>query len=272
MYKGSNGIMYSSLVVSYCLWRKRTNNFADVQAATGHKLPSRDVIIREYFKSKSGSCPICRGNSEIYHPSKLKYYCLCYLGHKVQENNNFLKFWRTKANPATLQQLEIWGANKAERDSLTNAIEAAKAFIARPQKWLTYIGGYGCGKSHILKAIAQEFGLFAMYISAEEFEQNIFDAMEENYLSEMMHHISRAPILLFDDYGIEHDKDFVKAKFRAIVNFRYNFFPEYPLVLSTNMDRLDLSKYDGRVASRLGDIGKSSIYPILVDDYRRSNS
>ena len=48
------------------------------------------------------------------------------------------------------------GATSDDRATLTNAKQIAENFAANPQGWLILTGPWGCGKTHLAVAIAQE--------------------------------------------------------------------------------------------------------------------
>ena len=266
---GANGLVYTTTLYSYLYWRKETNNWKAVEEATGKRYPSTTAIITEYFGSETVLCPRCNGDRTIEIENGTVVQCLCCLSRKATEFNQDIAGKRSPMNGRFfLQQLEIWDSPDKSA-TLQAAIHAAWDFLFDPRRWLILIGGFGCGKSHMLKAIAYQLGPYALYLSADDFKDHLHRGMEEKNLNEYLFTIRNAPFLLFDDLGIEHSTDYVKSQFRAIVNYRYNMWPHLPLVVSTNMGPVEMAKFDGRIDSRLDDKSKTDRVTILVGDYRR---
>jgi DNA replication protein DnaC len=260
------GHEYTSRLNSFLVWRKHLDDFRKLENKTGKRFPTRSELIKGI--STNGICPVCNDIQTVYSEGE-KYYCICYLMDYLQLVEERLGKYRTNVRDAKLQDLEIWGNTKLEAKSLELAIKESRRFIEDPRKWLVLSGMYGCGKTHMLQSIASAFGPFAFYLSAADFEQMVFATMNIDVLSEFMWGVERAPILLIDDWGTEYGSDLIKAKFRQIIDFRYNLFPEYPVALATNLlPEMAYEAYDSRVASRLFDKSRSAILKIDVGDYR----
>jgi DNA replication protein DnaC len=127
-----------------------------------------------------------------------------------------------------------------------------------PQKWVHIQGRVGCGKSHMLMALATYLGTWALYITATDLESKVFKALEDKELEDMVESIKRAPILLLDDIGMDYGSDFPKSIMRKIIDFRYTVPWEFVTVTTSNLGRVELRAYDQRIADRILDdkIGK----------------
>jgi DNA replication protein DnaC len=265
-----NGAEQFSELDSFLAWREATSGFSTIKARTGEYFPSKTKFIEHHSVDDKGDvCGFCRTGkilSRKAHDDVI--YCMCYLLGKIREQDNLIGRLRTPTRPHGLNQLEIWGNNKVGQGSLTAAIQLAREFIINPYQWLVLNGITGCGKSHILESIANAFGPFAFYISAETFEHAVFEAMDDNTLTEMMHSLATVPVLLYDDWGTEHGGELVTSKLRQIITYRYQRWPEYPVAVTTNMNVASMYQADQRVASRLLEEGKSTMHSISIGDYR----
>lgn len=261
------GTKYTSRLRSLVYWRWRTNNFKLVEEKTGQKFPGRYTFIS---KVGDGVCPLCDGAETVIRPNGVKVFCLCYLLDHIQVVEQRIGNFRSYASAADFREAQPWGDARA-RTTLRDMVELSRRFVSDPRKWLLLSGNPGSGKTHMLRAMAHEFGPFAFYISAADFEQLVFRSMEEKVLQDVIHGIERAPILLFDDWGAEYGSDFVDAKFRQIIDFRYQLWPEYPVALTTNMSGQRMAQVDPRVNSRLNDGDRSTVFFAgnKIGDYRQ---
>ena len=111
------------------------------------------------------ACPICKGmgyvraDVPVGHPDFGKLVpCTCRLAELAQ---------RRVAALRTLSDLEILarmtfetfvseghGLPPDKQDNLRWAYEEARTFAEKPEGWLVLKGGYGCGKTHLVAAIA----------------------------------------------------------------------------------------------------------------------
>lgn len=259
---------YISNLDTYLFWRDKLNNFKVLEEKTGKRFPT----MSEFLKATSGNthsvCPVCDGGM-VWDLGEVRVRCICLLLDWIQTMIQRLQNLRTYANKASLEEFEIWGENQEKRQSLVDAVEAVKAFYRDPRKWLVLFGAYGSGKTHLMQYLAREFGPFALYISSTDFESILFRAMDDGDLNRVMWSIERAPILLFDDWGSEHGSAITRSKFRQIIDFRYNLYPEYPVVITTNEKPKEIYRsYDSRTASRIFDKDRSNIVIITAGDYR----
>jgi DNA replication protein DnaC len=248
-----SGKEYISHLNSFLFWRLETDYF------------NKDAI--KALRGNDQSCKFC-GAALFFDSEEVgKIYCICVVDDKIRRTRMDYAKLRSPSTKAKLSQLEIWGTSK-EQQSLASARDQAIRFIHDPRKWLVLLGLYGCGKTHMMKAIARAYGSYAVYMTSSDFEQVLYESMDNNNLSSTMWKISRAPILLIDDLGAEHGTDLGFAKLRQIIDFRYGLWPEFPLVISSNLNRNGLRKLDPRIASRLLHDEKSVTRVIKNSDYR----
>ncbi len=161
------------------------------------------------------------------------------------------------------------GISPQEADSLEQAYNWARQFAAAPQGWLLLMGGYGCGKTHLAAAIANEVvrrGQPALFLTVPD----LLDALRFAYndpagsFETRFNEIRETPLLILDDFGTQSATPWAREKLFQILNFRY--INRLPTVLTTN---LSLAEIEPRLRSRLQDPSLVTVATIRAPDYRR---
>jgi hypothetical protein len=264
MMTDESGQEFISRLDSWQTWRKLTHDFDTIRRLTGKQsgLISGSEMIQATGEQV---CPFCGGGRALQDVRMGRLYCLCYLLDFQIEIAERLRPYQTPfdARVASLSSL------KPRSKELAEAISAFQHFIDNPQGWITLLGDTGVGKSHILTCTAKQLYPLALYLSADDFEHQLFDAMSSSTVSEMVDAVSRAPILLVDDLGIEYGAPFVSAKLRAIINRRYGLWQEFPTVVASNLSLQKLKEHDARISSRITDFEKCTVIALhKLSDYR----
>jgi len=163
------------------------------------------------------------------------------------------------------------GLNPEKRRNLQRAFDLAREFALQPKGWLTLIGSYGCGKTHLAAAIANERVAHshpALFVNVPD----LLDHLRATYsptssvtYDERFEIVRNAPLLILDDLGTENATPWASEKLYQILNYRYN--SQLPTVITTNHR---LEEIDMRLRSRIGDQDLCQIYTILAPDYRGS--
>jgi len=155
------------------------------------------------------------------------------------------------------------------RATVRSAYDRCRAFAARPEKWLLLTGTYGCGKTHLAAAIANEClaqhqpVLFLNTPDLLDYLRAAYAPQAEVTYGERFDEVRDAPILVLDDLGTESPTPWATEKLYQILNYRYN--ARLPTVITTNKDLKDI---DQRVASRLSDAEIVSALTIVAPDFR----
>jgi DNA replication protein DnaC len=161
------------------------------------------------------------------------------------------------------------GLTEDRRRNLNRAFIAAQEYAADPQGWLVFSGVYGCGKTHLAAAIANERirqGKQALFVVVPD----LLDHLRAAYApqsgvsyDERFDAIRNAPLLILDDLGTQNATEWSQEKLFQIFNYRYPF--RLPTVVTTNQE---LDAIHPRVRSRLVDPDLVHLIPITALDFR----
>lgn len=161
------------------------------------------------------------------------------------------------------------GIGEQARASLEQAFNHARLFAEAPTGWLFIGGGYGCGKTHLAAAIANEAvlrGKGTLFLTVPDLLDGLRHAFSApaGTFEERFERVRRAPLLIMDDFGTQNATEWAREKLFQILNYRY--INQLPTVVTTN---LTLKEIEGRMRSRLSDPELVTRIVILAPDYRR---
>lgn len=163
------------------------------------------------------------------------------------------------------------GLNPHIQDNLRRAFEKARAFAESPQGWLVLKGSYGCGKTHLAAAIANEQVsrgnpvLFVVVPDLLDYLRAAFAPGSPATFDQRFETLRTAPLLVLDDLGAHSSTPWAQEKLFQILNYRYN--AQLPTVITTNCE---IDMFDPRLRSRLMDLDWSTLVQILAPDFRGS--
>lgn len=220
-------------------------------------------------------CPTCAGagwvtlDVPVGHPMFGRALpCDCLL--RLQEERRFDELLRlSKIEPfrdktfATFDQ-QVFGVGRA--------YEICREYAKDPKGWLVLMGPYGCGKTHLAAAIANEAVgrnakvLFTVVPDLLDHLRSTFAPTSPVQYDDLFDAVRTTPLLVLDDLGTEHPSSWAQEKLYQIFNHRYN--EQLPTVVTTNR-RLEM--LDERIASRLSDRALSTIIDLWetrARDYR----
>jgi DNA replication protein DnaC len=229
-------------------------------------------------------CPICGGagflrrDVPVGHPDFGKVFpCECQRPRLEAARLNDL---RAMSNLEAMSRYtfdtfkpEGVGLTEEKRHNLRSAYEAARAFAANPQGWLVLLGGYGCGKTHLAAAIANEqlaLGrpvLFVVVPDLLDYLRATFSPHSPISYDRRFENVRNVAVLVLDDLGTQSSTEWAREKLFQIFNHRYNL--RLPTVVTSNCK---LEHIDVRIRSRLMDPDLVRIYHITAPDYRSSGS
>jgi len=156
-----------------------------------------------------------------------------------------------------------------KRANLRWAYEEARTFAEKPEGWLVLKGGFGCGKTHLAAAIANECverGQPVLFITVPDLLDHLRAAFAPSSPADYdtrFEEVRTAPVLILDDLGTESSTTWAQEKLFQIFNYRYN--ARLPTVITTNHD---LEEIPLRLRSRLVDPDLAKIVSITAPDYR----
>ena len=155
------------------------------------------------------------------------------------------------------------------QETLRRAYETAYAFAQQPEGWLVITGSYGCGKTHLAAAIANDRldrGQPAIFVVVPDLLDHLrttFGPNSEIQYDEMFEQVRSTRLLVLDDLGSQSATPWAQEKLFQLLNHRYN--AQLPTVITTNQRLEDL---DQRLRSRLLDINLAQRLHITAPDFR----
>ena len=240
-------------------------------------LPSRAESTSTF---EADSCPVCSGagflldDLPLGHPDFGKLIpCQCKLDERRTRRRN--RFQGVN-DPEALTRFTFESFNQDQselppdkRQDLVGAYNKAMTFAEQPHGWLLFTGGYGCGKTHLAAAIANqrlEKGQSAIFVVVPDLLDHLrttFGPNSEASFDELFDEVRNTSLLILDDLGVQSATPWAQEKLFQILNHRYN--GQLPTVLTTNQRMEDL---DPRLRSRLLDMNLVDHIRITAPDFR----
>lgn len=155
-----------------------------------------------------------------------------------------------------------------QQESLKAVYEASKRYSHNLDGWFVVQGTFGCGKTHLAAAIANEcasLGVPTLFLTVPDLLDSLRFAFnsEDTTFEERFEQIRTAPLLILDDFGTQNATEWAQEKLFQILNYRY--VNGLPLVVTTN---LPFEQIEGRMRSRLLEAINVTYSVILAPDYR----
>lgn len=174
--------------------------------------------------------------------------------------------FRSSGNPKAKYTI-----TQIEKDSLEFAKSLCEDFARELKGWILLEGSYGCGKSHLAAAIANEAvnrGVPTLFITVPDLLDSLRFAYNspETTFEARFNDIRDADLLVMDDFGTQNATGWAQEKLFQIFNYRY--INRLPTVITTNQI---LDEVESRIRSRLQDEELVRHIRILTLDYRHPN-
>ena len=221
----------------------------------------------------SDECPLCKGAGWLRSDVPLGHplfgrpvMCECLSAKREErEFEDLLTF--SNLDPFQHQTFENFDQKVPGVDA---AFQAARKFARDPDGWLVLHGAYGCGKTHLAAAIANECisrrfrTLFVVVPELLDHLRSTFAPSSEISYDELFERVRNVPLLVLDDLGTESSTPWAREKLYQILNHRYNL--RLPTVVTINEREFDM--VDERIKSRMTDRALSEQMAIKSSSYR----
>lgn len=158
---------------------------------------------------------------------------------------------------------------KEEAENLHRAVEIAYAYAREPEGWLAFTGPFGCGKTHLAAAIANERArqghpvLFVLVPDLLDHLRATFSPHSIVPFDKRFEEVRRAPFLVLDDLGTESATPWAREKLYQVFDYRYN--ARLPTIITT---ATPIEELDPRLATRMLDMSRCTLFAILAPAYR----
>ena len=149
---------------------------------------------------------------------------------------------------------------------------AARAFAAKPDGWLVFMGDHGVGKTHLAAAVANACsrnGTKVLLVVVPDLLDHLrftFRPGGTVTYDEAFEEVKRVPLLVLDDLGAHSTSPWAQEKLYQIINYRYN--AQLPMVVTTDLPLDELERTEPRIASRLADTRFSVVLGVDASDFR----
>ena len=156
--------------------------------------------------------------------------------------------------------------------SLSDAKGSARRYALQPTGWIVFEGPYGCGKTHLAVAIANErlekFGHQVIFVTAPDLldflRVGIRSDSDSGY-DDYFERVRNVSLLVIDDLGVENPSPWAKEKLFQLLNYRH--VNQLSTVITTNTP---FDELDPWLSSRMMDPRIVSLVRINAPDYRRT--
>jgi len=225
-------------------------------------------------------CPICRGIGYVRRERPiddpefgLLEICECQKKQKSRADTmRLLEISNLDAYKGmTFESFKTEGVDTGGEinKTLEVAYNTSQNFAHHLNGWLLLMGGFGCGKTHLAAAIANEvvsLGVETLFLTVPDLLDWLrftFTSDSDTTYEKRFEEIRNIRFLVLDDLGTQNTTDWAREKLFQIINYRY--IHKLPTVITTN---LNLTQIDDRISSRLQD--RALVIKVQIDasDFR----
>lgn len=224
-------------------------------------------------------CPICKGVGYLSRETSSGNFELvpCRCKRREIEESDYQELQR-------ISNLEAFSDKTFETFDATvpgvaEAYEIAHGYLdqiapgatnEKTPTWLLLTGNFGCGKSHLAAAIANE-AVHRHIKTLFTIVPDLLDHLRASYAptsrvryDERIESVRTIYLLILDDLGTENASPWAAEKLYQIINYRYNY--RLPTVITTNRPLNDI---EPRIRSRIWDRQLARHVLVQAEDYRR---
>ncbi len=162
---------------------------------------------------------------------------------------------------------------KETHENLKRAAALGRGYAEKPDGWLVFTGACGCGKTHLAAAVANYYqgvsGRAALFVFVPDLLDHLratFNPQSAVSYDKRFDEVRNAPLLILDDLGTESATPWAREKLYQVLNHRYN--AKLPTVITMARTLEDLSQVDARMAARMADVSRCTVFAIEAPDYR----
>jgi DNA replication protein DnaC len=238
--------------------------------------------VKEPEEAADSACPVCKGAGFVHPllPSGKPDYsrtvpCRCTQQERDKKSRSRLQRYSglelELLKKMTFEKFDWKRVNlpPEQRENLKKAYDIALEFARSPQGWLVLQGDTGCGKTHLVAAIANyrlKEGKPAKFEVVPDFLDHLrFTFSPESTVTydQLFEEVKNAPLLILDDFGEQSTSPWAEEKLYQVINYRYN--ARLATVITT---RLTTDEMASPIVSRFLDHQFSMIFHITAPDYR----
>jgi DNA replication protein DnaC len=157
------------------------------------------------------------------------------------------------------------------RTNLRRIVFTAKDYAEKPHGFIVFTGEYGCGKTHLAAAIANEIcrrggaATFTVVPDLLDHLRATFAPGSTISYDQRFDETRRAPALVLDDLGIENATPWAREKLFQIIDYRY--VAKLPTIITIHRE----AEIDTRIQSRIFDLARSSVNEITAPSFRTTH-
>jgi DNA replication protein DnaC len=159
-----------------------------------------------------------------------------------------------------------------ERSNLRRVVHIAQDYAAHPQGFIVFTGEYGCGKTHLAAAIANEIAQRGESVSFVVVP-DLLDHLRATFApgsaisyDQRFEETRTAPILVLDDLGTESATPWAREKMFQIIDYRY--VAKLPTIITIHRE----AQIDPRIKTRIFDLARGSVTEIIAPSYRLTHN
>lgn len=223
-------------------------------------------------------CPICKGKGYLRadvpygHPDFGKpIACKC---KELERSERRRLQLQEISNLGELYDKRFDNFKPSVTRAVSEAYQIAREYADEPEGWLVFIGGVGCGKTHLAAAIANHAlanGSRVLFSTVSDLLDHLRATFMPNateYYDHLFQEMREAALLVLDDLGAQQSSSWANEKLFQLLNYRYN--SRFPTIITTN--NTGLQGIEERIRSRLMDVSLTTIVTFdQTSDYRLRN-
>lgn len=242
---------------------------------------NKNLPVDSNFSIGKPDCPICgglgfvRSTAKFGEPDFGKYQiCPCRLEEITKANRDRL-YHLSNLDALKDKTFETFkphgrvGLGSQQIESLKTAYNHAQHFAGSLKGWLLLMGRYGCGKTHLAAAIANQavsLGVPTIFLTVPDLLDWLrfsYSNTSETDFETRFDEIRNISLLVMDDFGTQNATPWAQEKLFQIINYRY--INQLATVITSNAEMVD---FEGRIASRLMDPELVTQVKIIAPDFR----